>query len=285
MNLTNRSNLPDAILKAIRNDSYSKGESDYSVTELLQPPRVSALKRKHKHEIEEDAEDLIYRLYGQIAHGILERANENDLVEKRFFGKFQGKIISAQIDTLSLKNKILTDYKFSTVWKFKLNMPPDPAWEAQLNVQLELLRQNGYDAEKLQIVGLIRDYRIREARDFVATYPKSPIVIVPIEIWPREKTVSFINMRVQAHIDAEIMLPQCTHDERWAKPDIWAVVKGGRAVPGGLQFSREAAVEMSSHIPGTKVELRPSESIRCMNYCSVNKFCDQYLSTIKRGEA
>src|SRR5260221_4572794 len=165
MKVTNKNNVPEALVNAVKNDSYNRGESDFTVTELLKPPRQLALQKLHEDEIEEDVESMIYRLYGQVAHGILERANELDIAEKRYFATISGKRVSGQIDTLSLRGGILSDFKFSTVWKFKQNAPPDPDFVAQLNMQLELLRQNGFDASKIQIVGLIRDYRLREARD------------------------------------------------------------------------------------------------------------------------
>ncbi|MGE3756893.1 MAG: hypothetical protein AB7H97_04015 [Pseudobdellovibrionaceae bacterium] len=275
MNFTNKNGFPDAIVKALKNDSYNRGECDYSVTQLLSPPRIEVLKARHRHEVEEDAEDALYRLYGQVAHGIIERANENDLAETRFFGKFGEKTISAQIDTLSLANGTLTDFKFSTVWKFKANTPPDPNWVAQLNVQLELLRMNGLDAKALQIVGLIRDYRISEARDY-EHYPKAPIVTVPIEVWPRERTQSFINLRIALHESAKMSLPECSADERWAKPDVWAVMKGKRAISGGLQFSLKNAEEVQVKNPETRIEFRPGVSVRCENYCSIAQFCTQF---------
>ncbi len=276
MNITNKNNLPEAIVNAMRNDSYNRGDSDFTVTELLKPPRQRALQKYHADEITEDAEDLIYRLYGQIAHSILERANELDLSEKRFFADFQGLKISGQIDTLSLRGGILSDFKFSTVWKFKQNAPPDPEYVAQLNMQLELLRQNGLDANKLQIIGLIRDYRKREAQANPDSYPSSPIVVMPIPMWSREEAVHFINRRILLHVNAASNLPECTKDERWAKDDIYAVMKGKRAINGGLQSSQEQALQVQALNPGTRIEVRPAENVRCSGYCSAAPFCAQF---------
>ena len=47
MKLTNNHNLPEAIVAAIMNDSYTKGDADISVTELLTPPQLRHLKLKH----------------------------------------------------------------------------------------------------------------------------------------------------------------------------------------------------------------------------------------------
>lgn len=284
MKITNNSNLPESIVKAVTNDTYDRGECDYSVTELLKPPRQRALQKRHAGEIVEDAMDMIYRLYGQIAHGVLDRANEIDLSEKRFFATFSNKILSGQIDTLSLKDGILSDFKFSTVWKFKQNTPPEPDWVAQLNMQLELLRRNGLDATKLQIVGLVRDFRLSEARNNPDSYPQNPIVIVPIPIWTREQTIAFIEHRMGMHEAALLQLPDCTKDERWAKDDIFAVMKGKRAINGGLCTSETQATGMQAANPGTRIEFRAAANVRCADYCSASPFCAQYQKLKEKSE-
>ena len=40
--ITNVLNLPEAIVRAVTRDTYSKGQAEFSVTELLLPPRVRA---------------------------------------------------------------------------------------------------------------------------------------------------------------------------------------------------------------------------------------------------
>jgi hypothetical protein len=275
MKLTNKSGLPEALVRALENDSYTAGDSDFTATSLIKPSRLWALEKLHAHEIEEDAEDGLYRLYGQVAHGILERANLADLAEKRFFSEFSGKRVSAQLDSLSLTDGVLSDFKFTTSWGFKQDTPPKPEWVAQLNIQLELLRRNGLDANSLQIIGLLRDWQIREAR-FNPGYPQAPVATLAIPMWSREQTASYIEMRIASHLAALKALPLCSVSERWAKPDQWAVVKGKRAINGGVQLSQELAEAICAKSPGTRVEYRPGESTRCESYCAVSQFCTQF---------
>jgi hypothetical protein len=276
VNITNKNNLPEAIIKALKNDGYNSGDSDFTCTGLLKPARLAALEKKWKEEIQEDAEDGLYRLYGQIAHGILERANENDLSEKRFFAVFKGYKVSAQIDTLSLKGGVLSDFKFTTAWGFKKDGDIKPEWEAQLNIQLELMRANGLDAQKLQIIGLLRDWQISKAKED-PNYPQNPIVVLDIPMWSRKTSQLFIEMRIAAHVAADVSLPECSPSERWAKPDVWAVIKKGqkRAINGGVQLSQELAQAVMDKTPGTVIEHRPGESVRCKSYCRVSSFCNQ----------
>lgn len=275
MQLTNKNNFPDALVRAIENDGYSKGDADFSVTELLQPPRIRALKKAHSHEIVEDVEDRLWSLYGQIVHSILERANEADMVEKRFFATFGHHTVSGQVDSLVLKDGILTDWKFSTAWAFKSNQPPKPDWVAQLNMQAELLRRNGMEVKQLQIVGLIRDWQIRDARSN-PDYPQAQVVTQAIPMWTSDKVETFIQLRIAMHLAAEENLPECSDEDRWAKPNIYAVMKGARAVNGGLQNTMEAAKALSEKTPGSRVEFRPGQSTRCEMYCPVAEFCDQF---------
>lgn len=214
MKLTNNKNYPDAILKAISNDPYNKGECDFSVTELLKPPRQRALQIQHKDEIEEDVESRLYALYGQITHLILERANVKDLAEERLFGKIGEYTVSGQIDSLTIEEGTLLDFKFTTAWGFMKNRPPKPEYVAQLNMQLELLRQNGLDASKLEIIGLLRDHQKSKAKTD-KNYPQEPIARQVIEIWPREQTVLFMQERIEAHKNAEKELPKCNAEMTW----------------------------------------------------------------------
>ncbi len=256
------------------------------MTELLKPPRQSALQIRNKDKLTDDVSDRLWSLYGQIAHLILERANIADLSEQRYYATFQGPTkpvtVSAQVDSLSLTEGVLTDWKFVTSYKFKHGRAADPEWTAQLNMQLEILRRNNLDAKTIQIVGLLRDWSKLEAgRDGEdGGYPKKGVVTAPIEIWERLQTVSFIEERVSLHEAARAVkedseLPKCSDSERWAKPSIWAVMRGTRSIPGGNCFSERDALQKQRLNDGTRIEFRPGESIRCRSYCSVAEWCTQ----------
>ena len=45
MKYTNKHDIPKEIIRAIENDQYTRGNSDISVTGLLQPPRIRLLER------------------------------------------------------------------------------------------------------------------------------------------------------------------------------------------------------------------------------------------------
>lgn len=280
MKITNKYGLPDALVRAVENDPYDKGNSEFSVTELLAPARQRALMKMHKEELTEDVADRLFSLYGQIAHLILERANVVDLAEKRFFGKIGDATVSGQVDSLVIVDEVLTDWKFTSAAGFYAGKDPKPEWIAQLNFQLELLRQNGLDAKTLQIGGLLRDYS-KVAAERSKYYPQAPVVLMPIPLWPREQTVATMQARINAHREARAgVLPLCTAEERWEKPGCWAVMKEGRKSAVRLFDTPAEAQEFAAGTANTAVE-RPGESTRCKSYCPVKNFCSQWSTLSK----
>ena len=67
MQLTNRLNLPYALVAAIANDSYVGG-GDISVTKLIDSPQIRTLGRKYNDSIVVDVSERIWALMGQAVH-------------------------------------------------------------------------------------------------------------------------------------------------------------------------------------------------------------------------
>ena len=74
MKLTNEYGAPDEIVKAIQNDSYTKGGADFSVTELIKPPQIRRLWSEHEEDISVDVNDEMFKLLGTAVHRILDSA-------------------------------------------------------------------------------------------------------------------------------------------------------------------------------------------------------------------
>ena len=287
--ITNVLGLPEAIVRAVTRDTYSKGRAEFSATELLLPPRVRALRRRHRNEIVEDVSDVIYRLVGQIGHLVLERAGKGskDIVEKRFFASVADHIISGQSDlVLAGDHWVGYDYKFTSIWTVKEG--PKPEWIAQLNI----LRLLAWLDKKIAIpelinVAIYRDWSKREARREAKraadrgekiTYPQHPAGIFPVPVWSYQETEAFVRSRIALHLAAEKFLPDCTPEERWAKPDQWKVKKtfdAKRAVKGGV-FDDQLEANKFAAKHGWHVVYTPAESIRCEDYCDVADFCSQF---------
>lgn len=280
--LTNIHNLPEAIFRAVERDPYDKGNCDFSVTGLIVPSRIHALRLKHKDEISEDVSDRIFSLLGQAVHVILERSNneKNAIAEKRYFAKFGQYTVSAQVDSLELVSGILQDYKCTTAWGFMNDREPKPEYLQQLNIQAEILRRNNIFPNSLKITGILRDWQIKEAANNPG-YPQIQIATLDIPMWTRDETEMFIMTRIASHLAAEKYLPKCTDSEKWATPTRFAIMKGTnkRAVKLVDSLS-EANDYVFNYGAGHRIESRPGEVRRCKSYCSVNKFCTDYQSSL-----
>ena len=278
MRITNKYGFPDALVRAVESDPYDRGLSDFTVTELIDSPRIAQLLREHDHEIEEDVSDRIWALLGQAVHTILERAETEARVEERLYAKVGGVTIGGQFDRLALEeNGILQDYKVTSVWSVIYGKD---SWAQQLNINRFLAEQNGLKVRRLEIVAILRDWQKREAqrnRD----YPDHQVVRIPIVTWPKKKLDTYLKSRIKVHQDAAKNLPLCTDEERWARPTKFAVMKRGLKKASRLCDTEEEAKKAAKFIPGAYVQVRPGEYPRCQDYCAVAQFCSQWKATPK----
>jgi hypothetical protein len=280
MKLTNRLELPQPIVDAVRADEYSRGDSDMSVTQLLKPPRITALEAAHADEIEEDVSDRIFSLLGQCMHTVLERADKTGVCERRLSVEIEGIKVSGQMDRY--EDGTLSDYKLVTAYKFKAPGVPEE-YAAQVNCYAHLLRANGHPVKRLEIVGILRDWSKLEAqRD--PEYPQRQVVVREVPMWSEAATEKYLRERVILHRQARVKLPLCSDAERWAKDPTWAVMKeGGKRAVRVYSVEKEAQAHAAS-ATGLHVVFRPGVSVRCGNYCSVAKHCEQHQSTLRNTE-
>jgi len=274
MHITNKFNLPEAIFNAIRNDPYTSGPCDISVTRLISPPRKVALERQHFKDLEEDASDRVWSLFGQAMHVVLERAEHVADTETRLSIERQGWNISGQFDRFDPVTGILTDYKVTSCYSVKNGSRSE--WIAQMNFLATLLREHGYTVNQLQIVVILRDWSKSQAQRS-SDYPTQPVVTIDIPLWSEEKCEEYIDERIRLHQAARDKLPECSAEERWQTANIYALMKEGRKTAVKL-FEDENEAEAACKAAGDKHHLvfRPGKSIRCENYCPAAPFCEQY---------
>jgi hypothetical protein len=285
MQYTNNFGLPDAVVKALLFDDYDyENAGDLSATGAIQPVRIRQLTKRHGAKLSEDVSDLIWRVIGSIGHRIIERgAPANTFSEERLRTELHGWIITGQVDLMRQHGNTyaIEDFKFRSVWAAKDLKPED---EKQLNIYATLARHNGFVVTQLRIISVLRDWsKLRAARE--ADYPQVGVVVREVPLWSPEEQEAFLGNRVRAHQQAEKLaddaLPMCTEEERWRKPDVWAVKKRGgkRALPGGLHSSQSSAEawaiikQGSAAKQSVEIEYRPGVDTRCLHYCTVRDFC------------
>lgn len=277
MKLTNRLNLPQPLVDAVKNDSYTSGGADISVTTLLKPPRMVALEKQHKDEMEEDVSMRIWSLMGQVVHGILERASNTGVAERRLSINVEGWSVSGSMDRYI--DGLLQDYKVVTAYKFKDGGVPIE-YEQQLNVYAEILRQHGHPVSRMEIVGILRDWSKLEARRD-ANYPQTQVIVREVPMWSPSKALAFISDRVILHKQARITLPECSDEDRWARPTKYAVMREGQVRAVKLFDAQSEAESYAQQGKNLSVETRPGELVRCNAYCSVAQFCSQFQKEVK----
>lgn len=295
MRLTNKHNVPDPVVRAVSRDPYSKGAADFSVTELIDSPRVRALRVLHEDSIEEDVSDLMFSLLGRAVHQILEwGAKEGHTAEERLYAEVNGYTISGAMDLqkheglapgANAPGVIISDYKVTTVASF---LAEKSDWHKQLNMYGWLVAKNkGDNIDGLQIVAILRDWTARRASE--DNYPASPIQTVQIPVWPFDQVDAYIRERVDLHVRAmqdafinPLGIAHCTPEERWEGKPYYAVMKvGGKRANMTTPSEEEAKEEVQRLTASGKgeyyIETRGGTPKRCeANWCKVADWCDQY---------
>jgi len=283
MKLTNNYGIPQTFMNVLARPTYNKGKSHLSATQLLNSPKIVALTNKFDSELEQDASDMVWSIFGSAVHNFLEHGkDENHLVEERMHVEHDGWKISGAVD-LQIVNKDgidVRDYKTTSVWAV---MNEKIEWELQLNVYAWLIEKvKGKPVTSLGIVAILRDWKAREKQQKEG-YPESPIKEVPIRLWSMAEREEYISNRISAHsacefeLETDGKLPDCSPDEMWEKPAVWAVRKTGNVRAKSLHDSEESALLALEELgKGYEVEFRAGERTRCENYCLVNTYCQQY---------
>lgn len=289
MKLTNKFDLPDTIVNVLQRPQYNKGDSHISVTELLSPPQIVQLRNKHHEEIEQDASEMVWSLFGTAIHNILEHGKaDHHIVEERIFLEHDGWRISGQIDLQEVYEDgiALKDYKVTSAWSVQQEKVD---WVNQLNIYSWLIQKaKGIQVKNLQIVAIIRDWNRREAMNKEG-YPKAPIVTVDIPMWSFDVAELFVKSRLHIHSEASLSvqigheLPACTADDMWERPTFYAVKKiGGVRAKRVFEIKEEAEGFLTTQ-KDHEIEVRQGSRTRCTSFCNVNQFCKQYREYLEQN--
>ena len=309
MKLTNKFGAPDEIVRAIQNDSYTKGGADFSVTELIKPPQIRRLWLKHEEDVSVDVNDEMFKILGTAVHKLLDSAPNCDMCdgtgivysdihtdafdydekpcdscdgtgviddgkirEKRFHASHNDTTISGAIDLIDPTHGVVTDYKVTSAYSVQRGLKED--WERQLNLYAWLLRQNDITVSKLQIVAICRDWT--KSRVGKYDYPESMVVVLSVPIWRDGRQDDYLDQRVRVHTQ-EATIP-CTPEERWARGAYQVNPmhsKGGK--PRSFDTLREATDHINSKKTGSyQIVDGAAKYIRCESWCEVAPFCPQW---------
>lgn len=292
--LTNNLGLPQPFVDAATSN-YKPTPGRYSVTRVLGSTCEAVLLRRHASEIDGDVADNIWAIFGSAVHKILEQAKESDTqikedwisadVIERNGIRYQ---LSGIFDLYDDETHTVTDYKTTAVWKIKFGDFED--WRRQTMLYCWLLRQIGFDARRGEIVALLKDHSKREAR-FDSEYPQQPVFKIGWDFSDEDMATAeemilrwFEDVAVAETLPDSQLTP-CSPEQRWEKPEKWAVKKKGVKRATRVLSSEAEAIELATRLSNAQkkpyvIEHRPSEDTKCESYCDVRRWCPYYQAKV-----
>lgn len=218
--LTNKLNLPKPIYLWLSRSFYDHeaAKDTITATTLIKPVQEIVLCQRHKEEIEVDAIDQVWSVYGSGIHSGLERLKDPEVVPiERLKTTVSGMLVSGKFDLIYILR--MYDYKVTSVWTliYKSRLKE---WRMQLSIYRYLFwRVKNVVLDSVGgIIAILRDWSERELKK-KADYPIRPIVEVPLRLHSIERTEKWIETKIAAIRACEWLpdsrLPECSPAERW----------------------------------------------------------------------
>ena len=287
MIITNKLNMPDAFVKAIQNSRHN-ADKCLSATTLLKGTKEIILTDRHFDEIEIDASEEVWAVFGTAVHSILEHQEDEAFKEESFSVDVLDYKVTGKVDRYDMKNETIEDWKTASIWKVMFKNFDD--WKKQGLIYTWLLRQSGLNVRHIRFIALLKDFSKSESRKN-SNYPQSPVYIYEFD--PTEDELTSIEAEIKDKVfkvsqdtdkkDDEIA--ECSPYERWTSPERYAVMKEGRKSAVKV-FDLECEAEnFINEIEKDKdkysVETRKGIDRKCDDYCPCYKFCSYYKDTHK----
>jgi len=314
MKLTNKNNLslPLAVLLSHSDYDYNSDPKTISATTLLKPIRSIILALQNPDlDKSVDLSDLIPSVFGSAVHAFAE-SGWNKLstvrtamdalsvsldvskrviinpetvlqgqipiyIERRSSRPLNGWNISGKFD--GCVDGKLFDYKITSVWGFIFDSNSED-YVLQGSIY-RWLNPTIVTADHISIERVFSDWSSTSARND-RKYPQLRVQSTDYPLMSLSATESWISNRLAA-INSGI-LPTCTDDELWAKPDVWKYYKkkGAKRATKNYTNSSEAYTRLSTDGDTGEVIHFPGKINRC-KYCSVCEICTQAKELIAAG--
>lgn len=300
--LTNKFFLPDAFVRAVKNEKYSS-RGNISITSLIDSPRVRLLKKHHTYE--EDVSSTVWALFGTAVHAIIERSSEfhddveNEMQLSMMIDDWE---VTGTCDMYEKSTCTITDWKVTSVWKVIKGLSDDDGWVKQTNCYAAMIRAKGLDVKSIKVIAILKDWKAREAM-YNADYPQQPVVTLHVPVYSHQGMIDYMTKRVKLHKEAEQLfynsssdgtvsedkLPVCTPQERWSTGQIWKMVTSQkkRSIKNftieNKHDEEDAIAFHTSNLkkyPDLTIKKEMSQDRRCAEYCPVNSHC-LYWNAIK----
>ena len=285
----------------VHRNNYDSGDTDYSATTLLNPPRIVHLEKRHMGDVDRWVKEQLGSFIGTAIHNYMESClrsipNTPYTCEERLWVNVLNRKVSGAYDIVHHEQQWddMYDLKTTSVWKAMFGDKDD--WIRQQNIYRYLYwLKHSVKLHTIRIIALFLDWSPREKLKYGAKYPNEKAVEYGMVRWGMQKVYDYIEERVRIMIEhentADDQLPLCTYEEMWSKPDQYAVKADNRQNALRLCKSQEESDEWISEymtkdtckhkISQLSVEYRPAVRTRCEHWCPVNVYCNQFNDYLK----
>lgn len=261
---TNRHGLPDWWCETVAKSmgEYSKGNADYSVSDLYEHPHKRLLQMEHGHKYPRDISDLTHSLIGNAVHAMVQTKGETErtIHENRLFLEVEvegvKRVVSGATDVLELDqdtqvvfDSTLWDIKTCRTFKWKMvNEGKSDEWEVKMNLYAEMWRRcEGVEVSRIKVLAVLKDWSLTE-QERESGYPPSSATVIDLPVWPRDRVDEYLRERITAHDRAARKaaeqglrsLETCDEQARWTRPGDHAVVKVGKDEDISLLHTKRA---------------------------------------------
>ncbi|MET0645612.1 MAG: hypothetical protein ABW208_03265 [Pyrinomonadaceae bacterium] len=153
---TNEAGLPEVLAAALTPDRRAVKPGTFSVTELLSPPQIRVLTRKHRHELTEDIATRLRRCTDGLLHHVLELLGDagGRKVERLLSYATDDGVVAGRFDVLLVGTELI-EYRSASTWRVSKGVPHD--WIERLNLYAEILRRGGHTITTITVVVMFRD--------------------------------------------------------------------------------------------------------------------------------
>ena len=298
--ITNKLNLPKQLVDLV-SSNYQPKEHQYSCTTILKPTRQVILERRHNDEIEQDVSEMIWCIFGILAHSAIENSQEDvgQFKEEKLkvdLGKYckelEGYYLSGRSDMIDLLDKCITDWKTASCWKVIYKDFED--WRKEMLIYAWAVKDMGFEIDKAQAIAFLKDHNKTKAK-VDSSYPQLPVGVEKFKFTDKDfKDIEefiknrFLELKKYEDVSDE-ELPMCSMEERWNDGNKYIVIKKGNKRATKIHETLEEAQKhldnLEKDYPGVyEIQERLGEDKKCLEYCSCCKFCPYYREKYMKGE-
>ena len=275
--ITNKLNIDPIFVKAVTPDNeHNIEENVYYVTELLNDPHYILLNRKYKN-IDEDANDMLNRLFGTALHEYLEKFRPSNCINELSISFPIGKFtIKGRLDLWDIENSTIIDYKSTTVSQV-MKADFEEHRDQALIYAYGILYKFGLKTKYIKIHEIMKDWskmKFINSKD----YPQSAIYtyIYQIKDSDYDYIYDYIKRKLNAVTEDAELYKDCELENKWFTGDKYAVYKkvGDKKAAAVLDSEQEAHDFITNKCGGSgEIQYRKGECLKCKYYCKFREVC------------